>query len=101
MDGYYKYKRTGKRKEIFNSHHGDKQRQNDNLMIKELLESFANGIIIEEYPDTGRGESCLVAGFTSSGKPIHIVCGEVNDRIVIITVYIPSPPKFKNLYERG
>ena len=90
-----------KEKKYLITQHGDKERQNDNLMIKELLESFANGIIIEEYPDTERGESCLVAGFTNSGKPIHIVCGEVNDRIVIITVYIPSPPKFKNLYERG
>jgi hypothetical protein len=43
----------------------------------------------------------LVAGFTTQGKPVHIVCGELKNKIVIITVYIPSPPKFKNIFERG
>lgn len=88
-------------KEYFFSLHGDKERQNDNLLISEILEAIGNGIIIEQYDDTGRGISCLVAGFTSAGKPIHIVCGELKNKIVIITVYIPSPPKFKNIFERG
>ena len=81
--------------------HGDKERQNDNLLISEVIEAIENGIIIEEYEDTGRGESCLIAGFTNKGKPIHIVCGELNNKVVIITVYIPTPPKFKNIYQRG
>lgn len=38
---------------------------------------------------------------TISGKPVHVVCGSRGDSLVIITVYIPSPPKFKNPYERG
>jgi hypothetical protein len=42
----------------------------------------------------------LVAGFANSGKPIHIVCGEFEEKLAIITVYIPTPPKFKNPYER-
>jgi len=45
-------------------------------MISEVREALINGIILEQYEDTGRGESCLVAGFTDIGKPIHIVCGE-------------------------
>ncbi|NUO06512.1 MAG: DUF4258 domain-containing protein [Candidatus Brocadia sinica] len=57
--------------------------------------------ILEKYENTGRGESCLVAGFTNTGKPIHVVCGERGDWLVLITVYVPSPPKFKTPYERG
>ena len=83
------------------SRHAEQERQNDNLTIAEVREALLNGMIIEQYPDTGRGDSCLVAGFTDCGKPVHIVCGERNERIVIITVYIPLPPKFKNPYERG
>ncbi|MGE0086136.1 MAG: DUF4258 domain-containing protein [Desulfococcaceae bacterium] len=45
--------------------------------------------------------SCLVAGFANSGKPVHIVCGKFDGDLAIITVYIPAPPKFRNLYERG
>jgi hypothetical protein len=60
-----------------------------------------NGIILEQYVDTGRGESYLVAGFTNNGKPVHMVCGERKGKLVIITIYVPLPPKFKNPYERG
>ncbi len=83
------------------SRHGDQERQNDNLSLLEVEEALLNGRVLEGYDDTGRGESCLVAGFTHHGKPIHIVCGKRDDTLVIITVYIPLPPKFKNPYERG
>ncbi|MBF0536708.1 MAG: DUF4258 domain-containing protein [Nitrospirae bacterium] len=63
--------------------------------------SYLAGRILEHYEDTGRGESCLVVGFTEIGKSIHIVCGQRGDVLVIITVYIPLPPKFKTPYERG
>jgi len=96
------YRISGKRKkEYIFSHHGDNERQNDSLLVSEVLEAIENGIIIEQYEDTGRGNSCLLAGFTVKGKPIHIVCGELNNKIVIITVYILKPPKFKNIFERG
>lgn len=29
--------------------------------------------------NTERGESCLIAGFTEAGKPIHVVCGKRGD----------------------
>jgi len=71
------------------------------LTIAEVEEALSAGRVLEQYEDTGRGESCLVVGFTETGKPLHMVCGEIEDRVVIITVYIPTPPKFKNPYERG
>ncbi len=87
--------------EYYFSRHGDQERQNDNLTISELEEALLTGRLLEQYEDTGRGESCLVVDFTAYGKPLHIVCGEIEDRVVIITVYIPMPLKFKNPYERG
>ena len=83
------------------SKHGDLERQNDNLTIAEVEEGLLGGRILEKYEDTGRGESCLVVGFTQTGKPIHVVCGKNDDFMVIITVYIPTPPKFITPYERG
>jgi len=87
--------------EYYFSKHGDQERQNDNLTIAEVEEALLTGNILEQYEDTGRGECCLVAGFTKSGKPIHIICGTRGNWLVIITVYIPCPPKFKTPYERG
>jgi len=87
--------------EYFFTIHGEQERQNDNLSIAEVEEAFFNGIILEQYENDKRGESCLVAGFANSGKPVHIVCGKFDGDLAIITVYVPAPPKFKNLYERG
>jgi hypothetical protein len=83
------------------SAHGDKERLADNLTLDEVEEAIQNGIILEQYDDTGRGLSCLVAGFTSPGKPIHIVVGCKQEKVVIITVYIPTPPKFITPFKRN
>ncbi|HLF96795.1 MAG TPA: DUF4258 domain-containing protein [Methylococcaceae bacterium] len=88
--GHYRYSR-----------HADRERQNDGLSLEEVEQALFTGRILEEYSDTGRGESCLLAGFTDRGKPVHVVCGSMGDWLVLVTVYIPTPPKFKNPYERG
>lgn len=90
LDDYYRYSR-----------HGDQERQNDDLTLTQVKQALLNGRILEQYADTGRGLSCLVAGFTDNGIPIHAVCGCMVNTLVIITVYIPAPPKFKNPFERG
>lgn len=89
------------RDKYYLSMHGDDARKDDNLLISEIEEAILNGRIIEDYEDTGRGKSCLIAGFTDSGKPIHIVCGKRGNQMVVVTVYIPKPPKFKTIYQRG
>jgi hypothetical protein len=83
------------------SKHGDQERQNDNLTLTEVAQALTNGRILEQYADTGRGVSCLVAGFTDNGIPIHIVGRCMGKTLVIITVYIPMPPKYTNPFERG
>ena len=90
-----------KRNKYYFSGHGDSERKNEDLMIVEIEEAILSGQVIEQYPDTGRGQSCLIVGFTKKGKPIHMICGKRGDSCVIITVYVPKPPKFKNPYERG
>lgn len=90
-----------KKNKYYFSKHGDHERQNENLLISEIEEALISGRILEKYEDSGRGASCLVIGYANSGKPIHIVCGQRAEELVIITVYIPQPPKFKTPYERG
>lgn len=85
----------------FLSGHADAERKNDNLTLAEIEEALLNGMILESYSEDRRGESCLIVGFTASGKPIHVVCGKSHEALIVITVYIPTPPKFKNPYERG
>ncbi|MDD2723602.1 MAG: DUF4258 domain-containing protein [Methylovulum sp.] len=83
------------------SRHADQERQNDDFSLLEITQTLLNGRIIEQYPDSGRGEGCLVVGFTDNNVPIHIVCGSMGGILLIITVYIPTPPKFTTPFGRG
>jgi hypothetical protein len=52
--------------------HADVERKVEGLTFAQIEEALLNGEILERYPDTGRGESCLVGGVAST-TPIHIV----------------------------
>jgi hypothetical protein len=82
------------------SQHADQERQADNLTIAQVEAALLSGVILESYPDTGRGESAIVVGF-GDGQPIHVVCGWRGTRLVIVTVYVPKPPKFVDPWTRG
>lgn len=82
------------------THHAEIERRADNLTFIQVETALLDSEILEQYPDTGRGESCLLVGFAKN-LPIHMVCGWRGDKIVIITVYIPQPPKFINPWKRG
>lgn len=68
--------------------------------IRQIVDAILNDEILENYSDTGRGESCLILGFTS-GTPLHIVCGNRGDLVIIVTVYIPGLPKFSDPWTRA
>jgi hypothetical protein len=80
--------------------HADIERQTENLTFAQIKAAVLEGGILEQYPDTGRGESCLIVGFADE-LPIHIVCGWRGGKVAIITVYIPRPPKFIDPWTRG
>jgi hypothetical protein len=62
----------------------------------DLEEAVFNGSIIEPYPDDPRGPSCLILGFSKAGKPLHIVCGNVDEEeILIVTAYEPDPEEWE------
>lgn len=59
--------------------------------LQELKESTESGEIIEAYPDDPRGPSYLILGFTKSGRPLHILYGNIEkENVLIITAYEPS-----------
>ena len=51
-----------------------------------------NAVVIEDYPDDKYGPSCLILGYTESGRPLHIQCGYSEKFLMkIITLYQPDP----------
>jgi len=48
--------------------------------------------IIENYPEDKYGPSCLILGFTKTGRPLHIQCSYPSRPLIkIITLYEPDP----------
>ena len=80
--------------------HAEIERRADDLTFAQIEYALLNGEILEQYPDTGRGESCLIVG-SAGGTPIHIVCGWRGERVALITVYVPRPPRFTDPWTRG
>ena len=82
------------------THHAEIQRRADELTFAQIEEALLSGEILEQYPDTGRGESCLIVGF-GGDVPVHAVCGWRGEKVALITVYVPHPPKFVDPWTRG
>jgi len=89
-----------RRRQYIYSAHADFKRKARGLTVAQVRTALLAGEILEEYSDTGRGESCLVLGFAED-QPIHTVCGRLGDQIVLITVYVPEPPNFVDPWTRG
>lgn len=69
--------------------------------LQRLRRLYLNGQILEDYPNDPRGPSCLVYG-NARGRPVHVVCGRNRSGwLVLITVYIPTMPKWKSPTERS
>jgi hypothetical protein len=84
------------------SWHADEGRLADGISIFQLEFVLKRGEVLEDYPDDPRGHSCLVCGFTLEEQPVHVVCGKNRSgHLIIITVYIPTMPKWKDSHNRN
>jgi hypothetical protein len=81
------------------SQHADMAAEANDLDVAQVVEAILRSEVLEQYPDTGRGKSCLLVGF-SGETPIHTVCGMRADNVIVVTVYIPGPPKFSDPWTR-
>lgn len=80
--------------------HARREMKAEAITLGELREAIAAGQVIENYPDAQRGPCCLLYGTTTAGRPLHLVCTTARTPVVIITVYVPLPPKWLSPTER-
>ncbi len=71
------------------------------IAVHELREAMANGEVIEDYPSDKYGPSCLVLGFTTANRPIHIQCSHPSRPLIkIITAYQPDSNEWDDFKHR-
>lgn len=83
------------------SQHATDQSIIRNISVEEVLDAIATCELIETYPDDKFGPSCLVLGFTTANRPLHIHCSYPSRAIIkLITLYEPDPARWINLRVR-
>jgi len=84
--------RTAAAQRILFLSHAVRQMSRPDRMIRttEVRDVIAKGVVIEAYPNDPRGSSCLVFGWGSGDRPVHVVCSPKPDFLAIITAYLPD-----------
>ena len=71
------------------------------ISVGEVRQAIAAAMVIEDYPGDKYGPSCLLLGFTSNGRPLHIQCSYPSRTLVkLITLYEPDPERWIDLQSR-
>lgn len=60
-------------REIRISAHGYEELAEDNLLVREVLTSVHEAVIVEDYADYPKGPTVLVLQEDRDGNPIHVV----------------------------
>ena len=70
--------------------------------VEEVEEAISGRCeIIEDYPDDKYGPSCLILGFTKTGRPLHLQCSYSSRPLIkIITLYEPDSDLWVDLRVR-
>ena len=84
---------------IVMSAHANKQCLKREINAEDILETLLKGSIIEQYPTDFPFPSCLMLGFTSKHKPMHVCCAIGDNKLWIITAYYPTEEKWESDYK--
>jgi len=79
------------------SEHSYDSMLDDGLYAREIVAGISKAILVEAYPDFGKGPAVLVMQHDNAGEPIHVVWGipKGYDRpAVLVTVYRPDPGRW-------
>lgn len=84
------------------SQHAQREAAAEQISVDDIKDAILTGQELEPYPNDPRGPSCLMVGQDQSGRWIHVLCGNFEkENLLIITVYLPQPPKWKDPFTRG
>ncbi len=65
------------------------------ITLQELREATAHAEIIEDYPNDKYRPSCLILGFTTNNRALHIQCTYPSRPLIkIVTIYEPNPDEW-------
>ena len=81
--------------------HAHEEMVEEGISLADVLQAIQNSTMLEYYSEHRRGPCCLLNGFTSAGRPVHVVCTTAQQVLILITVYEPKPPKWETPIQRS
>lgn len=75
--------------------HGQLRLNERNITVDDVMNAIDNGEIIEQYPDDFPFPSCLILGLSINDVYIHIVVSMNDDKIYLITAFVPNTDKWE------
>ena len=89
--------------DILISSHGYDELADDGIMVRDVLYAIDSAVVLEDYPEFGKGPSVLLLQQDRDGVPIHTVWGIPKGKerpAVLITAYRPDPDKWSDDFKR-
>ena len=84
------------------SQHAQEEAAADEISVEDIRVAILGGAELEPYPDDPRGASCLFVGCDRRSRWLHVLCGRFDQPwMVVITVYLPRMPKWKDPWTRN
>lgn len=100
---FQRIKMLVRRGKVLVSSHGYDELEADDIYVTDILESIDEAIVIEEYPEYGKGPCVLLLQSDRKNRPIHTVWGIPKDKdfpAVLVTAYRPDPKRWSEDFTR-
>jgi hypothetical protein len=76
------------------SEHGYDEIADEGILVRDLVAHVEDAVMVEDYPEYGKGPCALVLQRDLQGNPIHVVWGIPRGAAapaVLVTAYRPDP----------